>query len=242
MNSSPGFTLVAALLVISGCGSPGAEDPAVTEAPPNILLIVVDDLGYSDIGPFGGEIRTPVLDQLAREGMRFSGFHVLPTCSPTRSALLSGNDNHVAGLGVMGEFLYPEISDLPGYAGHLADQVATIPEVLRSAGYHTYMAGKWHLGEADDQSPYARGFEQTLTLMEGGGSHWSDMRSLSAVGEMTYRRNGERITTLPDDFSTSPDTKASTTTVGTRWLNGDSRALKIWAWCQPMWTNSPRTS
>jgi arylsulfatase len=92
------------LLVLTACTGetepPPPVDPATT---PNILLIVADDLGYSDIGPFGGEISTPTLDRLAGEGLRFSGFHVLPTCSPTRAALLSGNDNHVAGMGVMGE-------------------------------------------------------------------------------------------------------------------------------------------
>jgi arylsulfatase len=186
------------LILFSGCR-------AGSESRPNILLIVADDLGYSDIGPFGGEISTPVLDRLANEGLRFSGFHVLPTCSPTRAALLSGNDNHVAGMGVMGEFIYPEIADLPGYVGHLADQVATIPEILSGAGYHTYMAGKWHLGEADDQSPHARGFERTFTMMQGGGSHWPDMRPLSPPQEMIYRRNGERVATLPDDFYSSKD-------------------------------------
>jgi arylsulfatase len=175
------------------------------DAPPNILLIVADDLGYSDIGPFGGEISTPVLDQLAGEGLRFSGFHVLPTCSPTRAALMSGNDNHVAGMGVMSEFIYPEIAGLPGYAGHLADQVATIPELLHQAGYHTYMAGKWHLGTDDEQSPFSRGFEQTFTMMNGGGSHWADMRPLSTSEGMIYRRNGERLAKLPDDFYSSKD-------------------------------------
>jgi arylsulfatase len=170
---------------------------------PNILLIVADDLGFSDIAPFGGEISTPVLGQLAEEGLRFSAFHVLPTCSPTRAALLSGNDNHVAGMGVMREFIYPEIADLPGYAGHLADQVATIPELLRQSGYHTYMAGKWHLGEDDAQSPFVRGFERTFSMMNGGGSHWADMKPLSPTQNMIYRRNGERIKTLPDNFYSS---------------------------------------
>jgi arylsulfatase len=169
----------------------------------NILLIVADDLGYSDIGPFGGEISTPILDRLAEQGMRFSAFHVLPTCSPTRAALLSGNDNHVAGMGVMAEFIYPEIADLPGYAGHLADQVATIPELLRQSGYHTYMAGKWHLGEDAAQSPFAHGFQKTFTMMNGGGSHWADMRPLSPTQNMIYRRNGERIDALPEDFYSS---------------------------------------
>jgi arylsulfatase len=167
---------------------------------PNILLIVADDLGYSDLGSYGGEISTPTLDRLAGEGLRFSGFHVLPTCSPTRAALMSGNDNHVAGMGVMAEFIYPAIANLPGYVGHLADQVATIPEVLRSSGYHTYMAGNWHLGVDDDQSPLARGFEQTFAMMDGGGSHWADMRPLTKAHPMTYRRDGERIDELPADF------------------------------------------
>jgi arylsulfatase len=106
-------------------------------------------------------------------------------------------------MGVMREFVYPEIADLPGYAGHLADQVATMPEILRQAGYHTYMAGKWHLGEADEQSPHARGFERTFTMMNGGGSHWADMRPLSPPQSMIYRRNGERVESLPDDFYSS---------------------------------------
>jgi len=201
------FLLIAFLIVVfAACAkAPETVSEEQTSMPPNILLIVADDLGYSDIGPFGGEISTPVLDRLASEGLRFSGFHVLPTCSPTRSALLSGNDNHVAGMGVMAEFIYPEIEGLPGYVGHLADQVAIIPEILRQAGYHTYMAGKWHLGEEDAQSPYARGFEQTFTMMQGGGSHWADMRPLSPSQEMIYRRNGERVSELPEDFYSSKD-------------------------------------
>ena len=170
------------------------------EARPNILLIVADDLGFSDIGSYGGEIDTLALDKLASEGMRFSNYHVLPTCSPSRSALLSGNDNHVAGMGVMSEFIYSEIKDLPGYAGHLSDRVVTIPEILKSVGYHTYMVGKWHLGKDDDQSPFKRGFEKTFTMMNGGGSHWDDMRPLSPNEQMIYRRNGKRIYELPEDF------------------------------------------
>ncbi|GAG35832.1 unnamed protein product, partial [marine sediment metagenome] len=102
-------------LTLIACFSFGAtaqKDPA---ARPNILLIVADDLGYSDIGPFGAEIATPTLDTLAREGMMLTNFHVLPTCSPTRSVLLSGVDNHQAGLGTMGELNTPEMAGHPGY-------------------------------------------------------------------------------------------------------------------------------
>jgi len=167
---------------------------------PNILLIVADDLGYSDIGSFGGEIATPTLDDLANEGLQLTNFHVLPSCSPTRSVLLSGMDNHRAGLGTMGELKTPEMEDHPGYAGYLNFEVAALPEVLKAGGYHTYMAGKWHLGSEEKTSPHARGFEETFILAPGGGSHWSDQKPLSPPQTMVYRRNGKPVTSLPEDF------------------------------------------
>ena len=174
--------------------------PALADDRPNILLIVADDLAYSDLGAYGGEIETPVLDALAEEGLQFTNFYVLPTCSPTRSALMSGNTNHVAGMGVMAEFIYSEIEGRAGYEGYLSDQIAALPEILRDAGYHTYMAGKWHLGSSDERAPFRRGFEQTFALMDGGGSHWADMHPLTPLEPMIYRRNGERIDMLPADF------------------------------------------
>jgi arylsulfatase len=174
---------------------------------PNILLIVADDLGYSDIGPFGADIATPTLDTLARAGLILTSFHVLPTCSPTRSVLLSGMDNHRAGLGTMGEMKTPEMEGHPGYAGYLNFEVAALPEVLKAAGYHTYMAGKWHLGSEERTSPHARGFEETFILVPGGGSHWSDRKPIAppAENEMIYRRNGKPVATLPDDFYSTKD-------------------------------------
>ncbi|MEH6529425.1 MAG: sulfatase-like hydrolase/transferase, partial [Porticoccus sp.] len=161
-------------LVACGTGSEEVrQDPARS---PNILLIVADDLGYSDIGAFGGEIATPTLDTLACEGLMLSNFYVLPTCSPSRSVLLSGVDNHLAGMGTMAEIKTPEMEGHSGYAGYLNFEVAALPEVLRAAGYHTYMAGKWHLGSEEETSPYARGFEETFALVPGGGSHWNDRR------------------------------------------------------------------
>jgi len=167
---------------------------------PNILLIVADDLGFSDIAPFGGNIQTPVLDKLSKEGKLFSNFHVLPTCSPTRSAMLSGNDNHVAGVGAMTEFMNPDAKDLPGYLGHFTQQVVTIPEILKENGYHTYMAGKWHLGHEDGQTPADKGFEESFALLQGGGSHWADRKPLSPPQVMDYRVNGKKIDSLPADF------------------------------------------
>jgi arylsulfatase A-like enzyme len=157
-------------------------------------------MGYSDIGPFGGEVSTPALDGLAEEGLRLTNFHVLPSCSPTRSVLLSGVDNHVAGIGTMGEFKTPEMAGYPGYAGYLNFEVAALPELLKADGYHTYMSGKWHLGDEPEHRPHARGFEKTFALMPGGGSHYSDRRPLSPPQIMNYSRDGEFVESLPDDF------------------------------------------
>jgi arylsulfatase len=193
------LSLIPALgLVVSGCEEAESEVDALRR--PNVLLIVADDLGYSDIGAFGGEVDTPTLDALATEGVRLSNFHVLPSCSPTRSVLLSGVDNHQAGLGTMGEFNTPEMEGYPGYAGYLNFEVAALPEVLRANGYRTYMAGKWHLGFEEETSPHARGFDETFILVPGGGSHWSDRRPLSPPQPMIYRRNGQPVEELPEDF------------------------------------------
>lgn len=190
---------------------------------PNILMIVADDLGYSDIGAFGGEIATPTLDKLALEGVRYTNFHVLPTCSPTRAVLLSGIDNHRAGIGIMGEFITPAFRQRAdfhaGYAGYLNLDVAALPEVLKAGGYHTYMAGKWHLGTSEDTSPHARGFEETFALMQGGGSHWADMKPLSPPETMIYRRNGRAVTSLPNDFYSTK----YYTDILLAWLNRDHK-------------------
>lgn len=190
---------VMAVAALFGCNQVSSKKENKTTKP-NIILLVADDLGYSDIGPFGGDISTPALDKLATEGLLFSNFHVLPTCSPTRSVLLTGIDNHIAGLGVMGEASYPALKELPGYSGHLSDQVITIPEILKNNGYHTYMAGKWHLGEEKGQIPSDRGFERSFALLQGGGSHYADQKPLSPPQVMDYRVNGQKLAELPADF------------------------------------------
>jgi len=177
--------------------------PTLSESRPNILLIVADDMGYSDVGAFGGEIATPAIDQLAAEGMRLSNFHVLPTCSPTRSVLFSGVDNHLAGLGTMGELRTPAMEGNAGYAGYLNFDVVALPELLSEAGYQTYIAGKWHLGLDKTTDPFARGFQQSFALLPAGGSHWNDKKPLSPPLTMIYTRNGEVVDALPEDFYSS---------------------------------------
>jgi arylsulfatase A-like enzyme len=113
---------------------------------PNILLIIADDMGYSDITCFGGEIQTPHIDALAMSGIRATNFYVAPTCSPTRSMLLTGCDHHVAGFGNMDELAGPKQKGQPGYEGYLNSRVVPVAKLLREAGYHTYWAGKSHMG------------------------------------------------------------------------------------------------
>ncbi|MCG2579431.1 MAG: arylsulfatase [Marinobacter sp.] len=170
---------------------------------PNFLLIVADDLGYSDIGTYGGEIETPSLDALADEGIRMTNFHTAPTCSPTRSMLLSGADSHQAGIGNMAELLTAEQKGKPGYEGYLNDLVATLPEVLRDNGYSTSMAGKWHLGRTEELSPAARGFDHSYVLVQGGASHFDDGRAIIGVDpKAIYLEDGKQVE-VPEDFFSS---------------------------------------
>lgn len=176
---------------------------ADTAGKPNFLLIVADDLGYSDIGAYGGEIETPSLDALADEGIRMTNFHTAPTCSPTRAMLLSGADSHQAGIGNMAELLTAEQKGKPGYEGYLNDLVATLPEVLRDNGYSTSMAGKWHLGRTEELSPATRGFDHSYVLVQGGASHFDDGRAIIGVDpKAIYLEDGKQVE-VPEGFFSS---------------------------------------
>lgn len=167
---------------------------------PNIVVILGDDLGFADMGSYGSEIKTPNLDALANEGVRFTNFYTHASCSPTRSMLLSGVDTHVNGLGNMDEWTAPNQTGVPGYEGYLNKQVVTLPQLLKDAGYHTYMAGKWHMGKAPDQIPAARGFERDFTLLDGGGSYWDMSNVTAASPRLVFTEDGRYLTQLPKDY------------------------------------------
>jgi arylsulfatase A-like enzyme len=156
---------IASLVVVRAATSPPAR--------PNIILILSDDMGFSDIGCYGSEIATPALDALAASGVRFTQFYNGARCCPTRASLLTGLYAHQTGLGHMGENQH-----LPAYTGSINDRCATIAEVLRPAGYHTYALGKWHITHPIAANgpkthwPLQRGFEKYYGTINGGGSFY----------------------------------------------------------------------
>lgn len=165
----PVWATVAAMLIAYSSAARSQQHDSEPERP-NFLLIVADDMGFSDLGSFGGEISTPNLDMLARSGLRLTNFHVAPTCSPTRAMLLTGRDQHTVGLGMMAEIPFP--GERPDdYEGYLtADD--TLATRLRDAGYATMVSGKWHLGDQPGRWPEDRGFDRSYVLHQGGGNHF----------------------------------------------------------------------
>jgi arylsulfatase len=180
--------------------APDVASAADAQRRPNFVIILGDDLGYADMGAFGSEIKTPNLDSLANKGVRFTNFYTHASCSPTRSMMLSGVDTHQNGLGSMDEWTAPNQRGVPGYEGFLNNQVATLPQLLREAGYHTYMVGKWHLGKAPDQIPAARGFERDFTLLNGAGSYWDMSNFTAASPRSVFTEDGRYLTRLPEDY------------------------------------------
>ncbi|MBN7795533.1 arylsulfatase [Parahaliea mediterranea] len=190
-----------ALACILGCV--GISLAAAADERPNFLLILADDMGFSDVGAFGGEIATPHLDQLAASGLRMSNFHATPTCSPTRAELLTGVDHHLAGLANMAELITDAQRGKPGYLGYLDEGVLTVAERLSAAGYRTVMSGKWHLGKQAQQDPHRRGFESAFALLEGGHNHFGKPGMPPAsLGGANYTENGEPVG-IPEQFYSS---------------------------------------
>jgi arylsulfatase len=230
-------------IAIAGCAVDPPRPAAVSPArKPNILLIVADDLGYSDIGAYGGEIPTPNLDALAGQGRLLTNFHVAAVCSPTRASLLTGTHHHLAGVGNMAEVVGSRIVsnqsiDAPwgesngrgfdnvpqGYRGHLGAQALSMPQLLRDAGYRTYMAGKWHLAYdvappdpprrpigfrlKPEAMPNAMGFDRSFALMGGGGAHFAPATPPTPMDMEMYAEDDRLVPAarLPKDFHSTRD-------------------------------------
>ena len=167
--------ILAISLLLVSLRTPAVQVAVQRAARPNIIVIMSDDMGYSDLGCYGGEMKTPNLDALAKNGLRFTQFYNTARCCPTRASLLTGLYSHQAGIGHM-----VEDRGHDGYRGDLNEQCVTMAEALRPAGYATYAVGKWHVTkavnpktEADKHNwPLQRGFERFYGTITGGGSYW----------------------------------------------------------------------
>ncbi|HWK61919.1 MAG TPA: arylsulfatase [Eoetvoesiella sp.] len=174
---------------------------------PNFLIIMADDLGYSDLECYGGEIATPNLNALAQRGTRMSNFYCAPFCSPTRAMLMTGLDAHLVGFGALAEVIDKRQVGKPGYEMFLNKRAPTLAERLRDAGYRTYLSGKWHLGRNPEHSPRARGFDRSYGLIDGSSSHFDQTATGSADPSITplatYREDGESIKLPESGFYSS---------------------------------------
>lgn len=206
------LSALALTLALTGCeAAPNLqEEAAVSETADqeqlNILMVLLDDLGYSDLGAYGGEVETPNIDALIADGTQFTNFHTAPLCAPTRAALMTGQHPHKVGLGSMEGLTPPGVpTSTPGYRGSLEGNFEGIAEVLSETGYETYQVGKWHLGGESGQTPQDLGFDENFTLYDAGASYFSDglrlfPRPVEPVNTAIHERNGEPLKSLPEDF------------------------------------------
>ena len=170
---------------------------------PNIVVLLADDWGYSDVGAFGSEIHTPHLNQLAQSGTRFSNFHVSASCSPTRSMLLTGVDNHLNGVGNMRETIPQSHVGRAGYLSVLNQRVVTVASLLQDQGYRTYAAGKWHVGKEPHNLPPARGFDRSLVMGDSGSDNWETGKLYLDLTDKVYWYDNGREAQMPKTFYSS---------------------------------------
>ena len=169
--------ITVAIFLSAGCRG-GSTPPAFTSGKasrPNVVIILADDLGYSDLGCYGSEIATPNLDRLASSGVRFTQFYNQARCCPSRAALLTGRYPHQVGIGAMIDDYarwQRDAANRPSYSDHLSPDSPTLAELLRPAGYRTMMSGKWHLGQRPQEWPARRGFDRSFALIPGAMNYW----------------------------------------------------------------------
>ncbi|MDO5058456.1 MAG: arylsulfatase [Neisseria sp.] len=179
-------------LAFTGGVLAAASAVAQTPKQPNIVVIMADDMGWSDIGAYGSEISTPNIDALAEQGIKFTNFQVSPYSSPSRAMFLTGTDPHRAGLGGLYELNTPDQAASPNYAGRLNPQSITVAQRLQQAGYYTVASGKWHLGKREQDAPSSWGFDRSFVLLNGEANHFRhDDEQASPDGRDVYRENGK---------------------------------------------------
>jgi arylsulfatase/uncharacterized sulfatase len=176
--------------------------PASPAQRPNIAVIVVDDAGFSDFQSYGGEARMPNIDALAQRGAMFSHYYTSPLCAPSRAMLLTGVDNHRTGVATIPEVLPPSQEGHRGYTMHLEPGVLTVAQRLQSAGYRTFITGKWHLGHGQGDLPDHHGFDRSFVLDASGADNWQEAPYMPYNSYAPWFEDG-RPAHLPQDFYSS---------------------------------------
>jgi arylsulfatase A-like enzyme len=196
--------MLASVALIAAAVAPATAQtaPAPTAQRPNIVVIVADDVGFTDLGAYGGEARTPNIDALAQRGAQFSRYYSSPLCSPSRAMLLTGMDNHRTGHSTIIEVLPPEMRGRPGYTMHLEPGVVTLATRLQRGGYRTYATGKWHLGHGEGDLPDSHGFERSFVLDASGADNWEERTYVPYYDTAHWFENGQRAH-LPENFYSS---------------------------------------
>ncbi|MBI1255506.1 MAG: sulfatase-like hydrolase/transferase [Hyphomonas sp.] len=194
-----GVAAVVALILAAGEGAPQAQS-----APPrpNIVVMIIDDAAFMDLGAYGGEARTPNIDALAARGSLFTRYYSSPLCSPSRAMLLTGMDNHLTGVSTIPEVLPKAHEGQPGYTMRLEPGVTTLAERLKPLGYRTLMTGKWHLGSGEGDLPKAHGFDRSFALDASGADNWEDKSYMPYYADAPWYED-DVPASLPDDFYSS---------------------------------------
>lgn len=213
MNKNLKYSVIASLLLLAINNNALAKEPSAPSQKPNIVTIVLDDSGFSDIGAFGSEINTPNIDELAQEGIKFANFYSASTSSPSRSMYFTGRDAHEVGVGNMAEFLRPEQKGKPGYETYMNNRFPAFPEVLqKEGGYQNFYLGKWHMGAKPGYRPTERGFDQYYAIHGGAANFYQKPDGSPSVvwheglykdmgiPATDYYENGQPVMKFPKDF------------------------------------------
>ncbi|MEO1231006.1 MAG: sulfatase-like hydrolase/transferase, partial [Myxococcota bacterium] len=195
---------LAAFATITSLTSTTSATMDEATAPPNILLVLLDDAGFMDFGAYGSDTATPNIDALGRSGAMFTRYYTQPLCGPSRASLLTGQDNHVVGSGTLAEVLTEEMKASPAYSMIWKDDQKTIASRLKSAGYQTFVTGKWGVGHVGKNLPHRFGFDRSWVLDATGSSNYRAKPYIPVYKEVKWFEDGERVS-LPEDFYSSRD-------------------------------------
>ena len=224
-------------LAFIGLNSCDRADESVGDERPNILLIVADDMAYSDLGCFGSEINTPNINRFAEEGVLFTQFHAGPQCAPSRAMLISGSDNHMAGVGRQDVPPESRWFGQRGYERNLTDRIIPFTELLQESGYFTCLSGKWHLGYDSLSWPHLKGFDRSFGMLNGGTSQYSGLglgvEFIDTIAE--WIEDGQRTNYPTGEYSTQFHTENLISYLKENKQNGDKPFFAFASYTSPHW-------